>query len=127
MIEVEMSRDVREFEPKILGPFTGRQIICIGISLAYGIPFAIIATFIPFWQRIMVTVILMLPVLACGWCKMYGLPLEKFAMQCFKSMILYPGKRVYKVDNFYTPVFRDQAEDNKKKKISRSKKYKGYK
>ena len=93
MIEVEMSRDIREFAPKVIGPFTSRQIICLGIALAYAGPFMLLATFIPLNIRIFAGMAMATPAVACGWIQLYGLPLEQFIAECVRNMFMKPRKR----------------------------------
>ena len=38
MIEIEMSKDIRDFSPKLIGIFDARQLVCLGVASAYGIP-----------------------------------------------------------------------------------------
>lgn len=123
MIEVEMSKDIRDCEPKLLGPFTKRQVICIVISLAYGAPvFFLLGFGMDLFLRILISIILMAPAIACGWCDMYGMPLEKFGIHIFKTLILSPQKRLYKSKNMYEEFYSELEEDNAEKKVKRSKK-----
>ena len=38
-MEIPVPKDIREYEPTLIGPFTTRHIICIGvmIALVYGV------------------------------------------------------------------------------------------
>ena len=46
MIEIEMSKDIRGFEPKIVGMLTKRQLICVLISCVIGGVFFLLLNFL---------------------------------------------------------------------------------
>ena len=121
MLEIEMSSDIQHIEPKILGPFTFRQIICIGISMSYGIPI-LIAIPGDIVVRILVTLVLMAPALLCGWIRVYNEPLERFAYKAILNTIIKPTKRKYKAENTYEVYTENERII---KKVKRSKQNKG--
>lgn len=100
MIEIEVSKDIKAHEVKLIGPFTGRQLICIGVSLTYGIPLLVL---LPgsFMVKSIITLVLMMPTIMCGWSRIYGMPLEKFAMKAIKST-LRSNRRLYITRNRYS-------------------------
>lgn len=121
MLEIEMSKDIKNFEPKIIGPFTLRQIICSLIGFSYGIPiFFILGGDIV--VRIMVTLFLMVPAFLCGFLKVYNEPFEKFIKIIIKNKFIKPAKRKYKIAGTF--------KEEKKAPITKVKRYKeikGYK
>jgi len=120
MLEIEMSRDIKDFQPKVAGPFTLRQIVCLLLSLAYGVPlFFILSGDIV--TRIMIALFAMVPVLLCGWFKVYDEPFEKFIKIIIYNKFVKPVKRKYKVNNEFTET------EVYYKKITRSKNIKEYK
>lgn len=121
MLEIEMSKDIKNFEPKIVGPFTLRQIACIGISCAYGIPFYILFD-VEIVTRVMVTLAIMAPVILCGWLTIYNVHLEKFAKIIFVSKFVKPSKRKYKTVTKYN----DLNTQIKPLKVKRSKTERGW-
>ena len=125
LIEVEMSKDIREYKPKIIGPFTSRQTVCILISLSFVIPILFFVHGISLEIRMLIAAFLAFPVMACGWCEPYGIPLEKFVWLVIKTMLFTPTVRKYKEHNFYAEMF--QEKQVKKKKIVRPKTYTGIK
>ena len=44
-IEVDTSKDIREYKINNIGPFNNRQIVCIGLSLVYSVPLAAMMPF----------------------------------------------------------------------------------
>ena len=99
MIEVEISKDIKSHEVRIIGPFTGRQLACIGIALTYGVPLLFL---LPgsFTVRSVIALVLMMPTLMCGWGKAYGMPLEKFVMKAIRST-MKKNRRLYITRNRY--------------------------
>ena len=121
MLEIQMSKDIKDFEPKILGPFTMRQLVCLAISGAYGIPIFNI-THGDIVTSVMITFGFMLPTIMCGWVKVYNEPLEKFALIIVKNKLIKPAMRKYKISGIYKEERKPEI-----KKIKRSKQIKGYK
>ena len=118
MIEVPMTEDIRKYQPRVLGPFNLRQIVCMVIA-------AILA--IPLWKliememddKIFLIVMVLLPVVACGWVQMDGLPFEKLLFRMIYYYMLTPKKRKYVTENTYKTAYnkRNSKPDQKKKKI----------
>lgn len=110
MIEVEMSEDIRKYEPKAIGPFTLRQAICAGIAVCLGLPAALI---IPGDITVKVLIFCLfggIP-LACGYIKMDGAYAEVIVIRYIYSHMLTPRKRKYKRKN----AFKEQIEILEKK------------
>ena len=118
MIQIQINKDVGSFEPKIIGPFTTRHIICIAIAA----PFALLiynlaAAFLP---RSTAAYFLIVPAgiaWAFGWPKPYGMRTEQFLRSVFVNMFLAPPKRVYRTVNTHEKALavleryaREQAE-----------------
>lgn len=123
MIEVKMTKDIRDYSPKVIGPFTGRQLVCLVISLVYGIPIMIAIPFdiIP---RVLLGMLCMAPVLACGWVAPYGIPLERFFIKCIIPVLGSGGKRRYKCKNDFSYLIPPRE---KIKKVKRNRNIESYK
>ncbi len=119
MIEVEMSSDIRKFEPKFVGPFTKRQIICMILSLSTFIPAFILMKYITedVTNRALVGMAFAAPIILCGWFKMDGCPLEVFAARMIYKYLLTPQVRKYKRKNTYR-IYGDKVEKAKLKKMT---------
>lgn len=113
MIEVEMSKDLKDLSPKILGPFDKRQLICVGIGLAYALPLFFLLPIDNFMTKIIISIISMSPPLACGWCNLYGLPLEKFVIHIMKTKFKAPPIRVSASDTIYEQIFWNEVMQQK--------------
>lgn len=130
MIEVEMNRDVRTFEPKILGPFTRRQLICLAIAAGYAFPIAVILP-VSVMAKFIIGVVLAIPAILCGYVKIFNLPLEQFVMSCVIPLLTNPKTRIYQSENYYDELLKQAnaaekkpAAKTEKQKIQRDKKHK---
>jgi len=129
MIEIEIPKDIRDYEAKLIGPFTTRQLFCaIGLAIgcfgSYKIAVNIFGEDTGLvW---LFPAIVAVPLGLIGWYKPYGLPFEKFAKSVFVSMFLAPAKRVYKISNLHDE-FDLLIDKEEKAKISENKKVKGEK
>lgn len=106
MVEVEMTKDIRDFEPHFLGPLTKRQIIYIGISAAYGIPFMVLAPIESVPNRLFIGIMLMLPVFMCGFVKWDGLPMEVLMIKLLYRLIC-PTKRKMSEKNYWRSTLEE--------------------
>ena len=88
-IEMEIPKDISKYEAKIIGPFTLRQAVCtvpaVGIAV---LAFTTLIKYIPKDVCIFMTIILVAPLLLCGYIKVYGMPFEKFAKMVFTSIAI---------------------------------------
>ena len=126
MIEIEMSKDIRDYEPRVVGMFTVRQIVCLCISAAYAIPIFMLLGWLGLGMTTQATVAILMaaPGIACGYVKMHGMPLEKFFVSCVLRQLLFPAKRKYVTENTLDYIVQDQKEENAqpKKKLTRKQK-----
>lgn len=119
MIQVEMTIDIRDYEPKLFGIATRRQFILLGIGAAYAIPLAQFL-YTDFSSQCMAAVFLMTPVFLLGWVSVYGMKLEQFLGQMVCSLVLTPKKRVYEKEQTEDFLAEEDGSSRKKKKIIRS-------
>lgn len=98
MIEIEMSKDIHEFEPRQIGPCTKRQLICIMIAGAVAalVYAAIRPLHLDMYTATMIVMLPSVPVLLCGFITKYGMHLETFLLRILTNMILTPPRRPYK-------------------------------
>ena len=127
MIEIEIPKDIKDFEPKFVGPFTVRQTICFGAFLAVLLGgYFIIGMFTQEGIRVLIPLILsMIPVLF-GWYKPYGMKFEAYVVSQIFTVILPPKKRLYKIENEFDVLDKkiEQEENlaNKNKNKNKNKK-----
>lgn len=104
MIELEIPKDVRAYEAKLIGPFTTRQLFCaIGAALGFYGAYKAAESILGEDSGLLLLfpIIVAVPFALIGWVKVYGLPFEKFAKSVFISMFLAPTKRLYKIENTF--------------------------
>lgn len=117
MAYVSVPKDLNRVKTKVLFNLTKRQLICIGIAAAIGIPFYFLTRgFLGTSNAATGMVLLMLPAFLFAMYEKDGMPLEKVLFNFIRVKILYPGIRPYKTENFYAELNKDETEENPKKK-----------
>lgn len=109
MLEIKMSRDIREFSPKVLGPFDKRQIVVLAAAIFTGVPIFLLLGSLPLQFKLIVSLIVVLPILLCGWVKMFGMPLEVFVFKFILPTIFNPRKKIYITENYYEKLFTEEG------------------
>ena len=126
MIEAKVPKAIDQYETKTVGPLTTRQAISLVIVAV--IDFAILSVLSgvmgkEIWElagnfTVMLALILIdLPAIAVGFIKVYGVPMEKFAMGFFRYSILAPAKRREKTV-LYDGI-REKTGKKKKKTVTK--------
>ena len=116
-IEREIPKDISKYEPKLVGPFTTRQVVfgLPGLALGVGAYF-LFRPVVSDSVTTAIAIILAAPLLLCACVKVYGIPFEKFVSIVFVSQVLAPQKRKYHTENLYDDLREPPAPDAKKKK-----------
>lgn len=116
-IKVAIPRDIQDFEARFIGPLTKRQTVLFVISsiIGYGL-FKLLGIFkMELAMQIMIAGSLVTPILACGWVKMLGMPLETYIMKCVLPSIFASKTRPYKTINKYISGYKpEQPQTNTK-------------
>lgn len=102
MIEIRIPKDVRKYEPKLIGPFNKRQAICLGIfTPVMLVLFNIVSPF--FGNTIAAYTCFPVAGLAYlfGWVKPYGMGFEQFLASTFINNMLAPSNRKVVEKNYY--------------------------
>lgn len=127
MFEIQIPKDIRTYDAKLIGPFTTRQTICVGIgSLLAIIAYNTIGQFVSQDLRIFICLVVVLPALLAGWVKPYGMPFEKYALVILTTHILAPKYRKYKTINAFemkTPEEKEAELERRKEIIKANEKY----
>lgn len=113
MIEIEIPKDISNYEPKVFFFLTKRQLIAIAGAAILCIPaYLALNKLIPGDNslKIFTVIILAAPFIALGFFKPYGMPFEKFALVFLKTTLLAPKERIYKTNNLYEK-FAKEIED----------------
>lgn len=137
MIEMEIPKDIRKYEAKLIGPLTTRQTVCFVGAAALALSVFFLLDFIPQDVRYFLIILVAAPFLLCGWYKPYGMPFEKFVQTAFITSVLAPANRKYASKNIYESEIKKVEESNNKKnknsknnknnKIKQSKEFIAYK
>lgn len=115
MIEIKVPKDIQEFEPTLVGPFTARQLFCAIaiVVLTYGGYLAEKALGIEDPIELPIFCILAIPPALIGWVRIYGMHFEKFAGKAIRENFMAPAKRLYKVDNTWDEILKEEENDVK--------------
>lgn len=125
MAFVTVPKDLTKVKNKLIFNLTRRQIICLGIAAAVGLPFYFLTrSAIGTSNAATGMVLLMLPAFLFAMYEKDGLPLEKILKNIITTKYLRPGVRKYEMTNLYdqdAPVLRRSpaqkgAQHEKKKK-----------
>ena len=136
MIRAKVPIEIGNYEAKVAGPLTMRQLLIFLMVSPFIFLIHTYAT--PIVGKNLSGYLLVFPAgiaFLFGWFKPYGMRFEKFAKTAFVSNILSPTKRLYKTENYYDKINQiilveekemlSKDKTNKKKKTRATKK--GYK
>ena len=118
MIEIEIPKDIRKYESKLIGPLTTRQTVCAVFACGISVLIYTSLKEVPSDIRFILITIFITPFLLLGWVKPYGMKFEHFAMTTFSSYFLSPKHRKYKTENFYD-IKVVKKQNKKKRKINK--------
>ena len=102
MAYVSVPKDLTKVKNKVAFNLTKRQIICLGIALAVGLPFYFLTRkTIGTSNAATGMVLLMLPAFLFAMYEEDGMPLEKVLMNIITVQFLKPDIRCYETENIY--------------------------
>lgn len=104
MIAVRIPEEIRKYKEKIMFGLNARQLIATLIALFVCVPLYFYGrNFIPDDILSWLIILIAVPLVAIGFFRFNGMPMEKFVVAYLKYNLFYPNKRKYKVEN----AFRD--------------------
>lgn len=125
MAFVSVPKDLTKVKNKVVLNLTKRQIICLVIAAAIGLPFYfLIKGYIGTSNAATGMVILMLPAFMFAMYEKDGLPLEKILWNIINVKFLKPSVRRYEVENLYEMQEKQSVPKGKKGGNRRAKKKK---
>lgn len=102
MAYVSVPKDLTKVKNKVAFNLTKRQIVCLGIALAVGLPFYFLTKGkIGTSNAATGMVLLMLPAFLFAMYERDGMPLEKVLMNVITVLFLRPDIRCYETENLY--------------------------
>ncbi|NSG11834.1 PrgI family protein [Blautia producta] len=123
MAFVSVPKDLTKVKNKVVLNLTKRQIICLTIAAAIGLPFYFLTRgAIGTSNAATGMVLLMLPAFLFAMYEKDGLPLEKILWNIINVKILNPAVRRYEVENLYEMQEQKSASKEKKGGKRRGKK-----
>lgn len=107
MIEIRITKELGNYEPKFVGPFTLRQLICVVVGVP--ICFFIYSKLSPILTPDVAGFFCIFPAAIAvfiGWIKPYGMKTEKFIQSMFINMVVAPANRKYMTKNVHEQVIK---------------------
>ena len=115
MAFVSVPKDLTKVKNKVVLNLTKRQIICLVIAAAVGLPFYFLTKgYIGTINAATGMVILMLPAFMFAMYEKDGLPLEKILWNIINVKFLKPSIRRYEVENLYEMQEKQSVPKGKK-------------
>ena len=105
---VPVPKDLSKVKTKVALNLTKRQLICFGSAAVVGIPAYIFTRgAIGNEGAALLMIGLMLPFFFLAIYEKDGVPAEKILRNFIRARFLWPGKRVYKTENFYEMIGKE--------------------
>ena len=110
MIIMPVPRDVREFKPKFIGPFSKREFIGVAaaavlVVLTFAVTYPL-STGMTINQRAVIVLVPGVVPLACGFIDIQGMPVWIYARNLVIQNFLAPRHRVYRTNNNFAQYAR---------------------
>ena len=112
MAYVPVPKDLANIKSKFLFGLTKRQVICFGSGALIGVPlFFLLKPHIGTSTAALIMVFVLLPFMLLAMFERNGQPLEKVARNMANVMFLRPKQRVYRTNNFYDCLMKQDGLD----------------
>lgn len=124
MAYVSVPKDLTKVKNKLVFNLTKRQLICLAVGAAIGLPFYFLTRdFLGTSNAATGMVLLMLPAFLFAMYEKDGMHLEKILMNVIRVRILKPAVRKYETENYYeTTVIKKAVVKKKEGKRNEKKK-----
>ena len=115
MAYVSVPKDLTKVKNKVAFNLTKRQLICIGIGAAVGIPFFFLTREVLGMTNAMtIMVFLMLPAFMFAMYEKDGMHLEDILMHVLNVKFFRPSVRTYETENYYETDLETSESKNEK-------------
>ena len=121
---VNIPNDLSRIKTKVALNLTKRQLLCFSSAAAVGVPTYLLSrSAIGNTVAMLIMITLMLPFFFIAMYERDGLPAEKVARNTIRTLFIRPGPRLYKTENFYTILMKEDmtVAADKKTKITTTK------
>ena len=119
---VTVPKDVTKVKTKVLFNLTKRQLICFGGGLLIGVPlFFLTRNSLGNTMSTLLMIFSMVPAFLLAMYEKNGQHLEVILRNMIRSVFLRPKKRLYKTNNFYAVIDRQNKLDKEVYRIVHSK------
>ena len=115
MAYVTVPKDLTKVKNKVAFNLTKRQIVCMAIAAAFGIPFFFLTRdYLGITNAATGMVLLMVPAFLFGMYEKDGMPLEKILMNIITVRCRRPHVRRYETENIYMQEEKTEEEGTNK-------------
>ena len=115
MAYVTVPKDLTKVKNKVAFNLTKRQIVCMAIAAAFGIPFFFLTRdYLGITNAATGMVLLMVPAFLFGMYEKDGMPLEKILLNIITVSFRRPHVRRYETENIYMQEERTEEEGTHK-------------
>lgn len=112
MAYVPVPTDLTKVKTKVAFNLTKRQLICFSVGAFIGIPlFFLLRAPVGNSAAAMLMMLVMLPFFMLAMYEKHGLPLEKIVSSIIKTTVMRPKRRLYRTNNFYAVLERQEKFD----------------
>lgn len=102
MAYAEIPRDVLKIKRRVVAGLTKRQLVCILIAAAIGLPlFFLLRKPLGSSTAAYAMVFAMIPAMLFAFYEHNGLPLERYLRDMLRVMFFRPKQRAYRTENYY--------------------------
>lgn len=119
MVSIKMTPDIKGYSPKIIGPFSARQCVSLGVAIVGGFIISMQATFLSLDYRLYLLIPFAIIAILFGWVRLYGMPFEKFVLHLLKKARVPKTRRYVTINTFGKLDPRNSDGENKAKKRKR--------
>lgn len=115
MVEMRITKEIGNYKPRVVGPLTFRQLVCVGIAAPFC--YFIYKYLSPHLTRDLAGFFCILPAAVAalfGWCHPYGMNTEQFIRSVFVNVFLAPSHRKYRTENQFALIEEKLAEEARK-------------
>lgn len=119
MVEMRITKEIGNYKPRVVGPLTFRQLVCVGIAAPFC--YFIYKFLSPHVTRDLAGFFCILPAAVAalfGWYHPYGMNTEEFIRSVFVNIFLAPSHRKYKTENQFELIEEKLAEEDAAPKSS---------